>query len=187
MPKRKGLQTSRPVRIMFLLMGLLTTLFATLLLASNLVRQLLTSVRVLQDQQHSVYRFRPGNLPQPTAWLDQRRRFIHLPRSGRQTTWLHPSSEYRRWDRVSNFFFQTVCLSELLTCLLAWNVPLHCRDWELFNKLGATVGAVSKADDLITQLVMNVTSRTPDAVLLEKVRRQAAHRIMAPRSEFTSE
>jgi hypothetical protein len=53
------------------------------------------------------------------------------------------------------------------------------KDWELFNKLGASTASISHAADLIIQLVMNETARTEDPALLEKVRRQAAHRVMA--------
>ena len=38
---------------------------------------------------------------------------------------------------------------------------------------------VPQGDDLITQLVRNMTSRTGDPTLLEKVRRQAARRVVA--------
>jgi hypothetical protein len=57
------------------------------------------------------------------------------------------------------------------------------QDWELFNKLGATSTSISKAADLISQLVTNETARVEDPVLLESVRRQAAHRIMAANAE----
>jgi hypothetical protein len=59
------------------------------------------------------------------------------------------------------------------------NIADGIEDWELFNKLGASDALISNADDLITQLVRNVTERTADPALLEKVRRQAAHRIIA--------
>lgn len=38
--------------------------------------------------------------------------------------------------------------------------------------------SISHAADLITQLVLNETSRVEDPRLLETVRRQAAHRVM---------
>ena len=40
-------------------------------------------------------------------------------------------------------------------------------------------GRVSKGGDLIAQLISNLTSRVEDPRLLEKVRREAAHRVMA--------
>ena len=33
------------------------------------------------------------------------------------------------------------------------------QDWELFNRLGATAASISRAADLITQLVTNETAR----------------------------
>eukprot|EP00035_Acanthoeca_spectabilis_P017163 m.358835 g.358835 ORF g.358835 m.358835 type:complete len:670 (-) comp16619_c0_seq85:933-2942(-) len=57
------------------------------------------------------------------------------------------------------------------------NIADGIEDWELFNKLGATA-SISKAADLITQLVMNITVRQEDPALLERLRREAAHRIM---------
>jgi hypothetical protein len=59
------------------------------------------------------------------------------------------------------------------------NIADGIEDWELFNKLGATSKSISNAADLIIQLVSNQTARTEDPGLLEKVRRQAAHRVMA--------
>ena len=62
------------------------------------------------------------------------------------------------------------------------NIADGIEDWELFNRLGTHVhpASVSRADDLITQLVSNITShRVYEPALLEGVRRQAAHRIMA--------
>jgi hypothetical protein len=59
------------------------------------------------------------------------------------------------------------------------NIADGIEDWELFNRLGATTRSISMAADLISQLVSNATVRTEDPRLLEKVRRQAAHRIMA--------
>ena len=61
------------------------------------------------------------------------------------------------------------------------NIADGIEDWELFNKLGTSPNLISKADDLITQLVSNITTRNPDPILLERVRRQAAHRIMQAR------
>ena len=59
------------------------------------------------------------------------------------------------------------------------NIADGIEDWELFNKLGATGASISKAADLITQLVTNETARHEDPGLLEKLRREAAHRAMA--------
>jgi hypothetical protein len=53
------------------------------------------------------------------------------------------------------------------------------QDWELFNKLGANSASISNAADLISQLVTNETMRHEDPSLLEKLRREAAHRVMA--------
>eukprot|EP01043_Picozoa_sp_COSAG02_P024245 COSAG02_NODE_1320_length_13269_cov_11.420058_7_plen_83_part_00 len=54
------------------------------------------------------------------------------------------------------------------------------QDWELFNKLGTSNSAsISNAADLISQLVTNETTRREDPCLLEKIRREAAHRVMA--------
>ena len=61
------------------------------------------------------------------------------------------------------------------------NIADGIEDWELFNRLGATDASISRADDLITQLVSNMTDHARDPVLLERVRRQAAHRVMAAR------
>jgi hypothetical protein len=44
--------------------------------------------------------------------------------------------------------------------------------------------AVSKADDLIAQVVSNETARHEDPGLLENLRRQAAHRIMAAEQHY---
>ena len=63
------------------------------------------------------------------------------------------------------------------------NIADGIEDWELFNKLGATDAYISNAADLIVQLVRNETERVEDPRLLEKVRRQAAHRIMAAGQE----
>ena len=56
------------------------------------------------------------------------------------------------------------------------------EDWQLFQRLGSAEvngGRVSKGGDLIAQLISNLTSRVEDPRLLEKVRREAAHRVMA--------
>ena len=58
---------------------------------------------------------------------------------------------------------------------------LALQDWELFNKLGSNSASISHAADLISQLVTNETSRHEDPSLLEKLRREAAHRVMAAR------
>ena len=51
------------------------------------------------------------------------------------------------------------------------------EDWELFNRLGNSLAPtmISNADDLITQLISNITLRNEDPTLLETARRQAAH------------
>jgi hypothetical protein len=51
-------------------------------------------------------------------------------------------------------------------------------DWQLFRRLGLDNTSISNGDDLITQLVRNMTSRTGDPALLERVRRQAARRVL---------
>ena len=61
------------------------------------------------------------------------------------------------------------------------NIADGIEDWELFNRLGAT-GSISHADDLITQMISNMTEWTEDAVLLDKLRREAARRVMAGQS-----
>ena len=62
------------------------------------------------------------------------------------------------------------------------NIADGIEDWELFNRLGSSSRSfISHADDLITQLISNITAagRVEDPALLERVRRQAAHRIVA--------
>jgi len=59
------------------------------------------------------------------------------------------------------------------------NIADGIEDWQLFSRLGVDGSSISKGDDLITQLVRNMTSRTGDPTLLEKVRRQAARRVLA--------
>ena len=59
------------------------------------------------------------------------------------------------------------------------NIADGIEDWELFNKLGASGSRISHAADLISQLVTNETARHEEPALLEKLRREAAHRIMA--------
>ena len=49
----------------------------------------------------------------------------------------------------------------------------------MFHKLGADATLISHADDLISQLVRNMTDRTGDPRLLERVRREAARRVIA--------
>ena len=66
------------------------------------------------------------------------------------------------------------------------NIADGIEDWELFNRLGAT-GSISHADDLITQMISNMTEWTEDAVLLEKLRREAARRVMASKSRARQE
>ena len=53
------------------------------------------------------------------------------------------------------------------------------EDWQLFRRLGLDNTSISNGDDLITQLVTNETARHEDPGLLEKLRREAAHRAMA--------
>jgi len=59
------------------------------------------------------------------------------------------------------------------------NIADGIEDWELLNKLGATEASISRAADLIAQLVTNETARHEDPSLLETLRRMAARRIMA--------
>ena len=54
------------------------------------------------------------------------------------------------------------------------------EDWELFHLLGVDEAAlISKGSDLITQLVRNHSDYSEDVVLMERVRREAARRIIA--------
>jgi len=53
------------------------------------------------------------------------------------------------------------------------------EDWQLFHRLGVDTTSISHADDLIAQLVRNMTDRTSDPRLLERVRREAARRVVA--------
>ena len=53
-----------------------------------------------------------------------------------------------------------------------------CQDWELFNRLGYTAELISNAADLITQTVASDTSRREDPALLERLRREAARRVI---------
>ena len=62
------------------------------------------------------------------------------------------------------------------------NIADGIEDWELFHRLGTTDASLSKAADLITQLVSNETVRVEDPRLLEVVRRRAARRVMALRA-----
>ena len=62
------------------------------------------------------------------------------------------------------------------------NIADGIEDWELYNMLGEA-GGISAAADLITQLVSNETTRRDDPALLERVRREAARRVMAMRKE----
>eukprot|EP00039_Didymoeca_costata_P011634 m.164356 g.164356 ORF g.164356 m.164356 type:complete len:644 (+) comp15233_c0_seq9:178-2109(+) len=52
------------------------------------------------------------------------------------------------------------------------NIADGIEDWELFNKLGATTGAISNAADLIAQIVTNGTNFNDNPLLLENLRRQ---------------
>jgi len=56
------------------------------------------------------------------------------------------------------------------------------EDWELLNMLGSSAASISHADDLIAQVVTNETSRHENPRLLEKLRRQAAKRVLAQRA-----
>ena len=69
-----------------------------------------------------------------------------------------------------------------LSSLRLGNVADGIEDLELFARLGLNVLNVSSSADLLTQLISNYTSRHEDPRLLEKVRRQAAHRIIAQRA-----
>jgi len=65
------------------------------------------------------------------------------------------------------------------------NIADGIEDWELFNKLGADDAHISKAADLIIQLMRNETVRIENPALLERVRCEAAERVMASqRSEM---
>lgn len=64
------------------------------------------------------------------------------------------------------------------------NIADGIEDWQLFNNLGVTATHLSKAADLITQLVSNMTERNEDPRLMENVRRQAAHRFMSTRNQI---
>lgn len=66
----------------------------------------------------------------------------------------------------------------LLSSIRLENIRDGIEDWSLFSMLGMN-HTLSSAADLITQLVVNGTERHSDPSLLENVRRQAAHRIMA--------
>ena len=67
------------------------------------------------------------------------------------------------------------------------NIADGIEDWELLHMLGASDASISHADDLITQVVMNETSRHEDPRLLEKLRRQAAKRVLALRASKEAE
>ena len=59
------------------------------------------------------------------------------------------------------------------------NIADGIEDWQLFNRLALDTHSISLAADLITQLVSNATARHEDPCLLERVRREAARRIIA--------
>eukprot|EP01052_Picozoa_sp_SAG31_P002260 SAG31_NODE_78_length_27447_cov_83.819877_6_plen_896_part_00 len=62
------------------------------------------------------------------------------------------------------------------------NIADGIEDWQLFKLLGTNGQSISHADDLISQLVSNATEWNNNPLLLEQVRRQAAHRILSARS-----
>ena len=59
------------------------------------------------------------------------------------------------------------------------NIRAGIEDWELFQRLGYTADMVSHAADLIRMTVVNDTSRKEDPLLLERLRREAARRVIA--------
>ena len=63
------------------------------------------------------------------------------------------------------------------------NIRAGIEDWELTNRLGYSTTLISNAADLLRQTVVNDTSRREDPVLLERLRRQAARRIIAAMAE----
>jgi hypothetical protein len=73
----------------------------------------------------------------------------------------------------------TKCSCTRSATVYTTNAIRSAQDWELFNKLGTSSASISNAADLISQLVANETMRREDPSLLEKLRREAAHRVMA--------
>ena len=59
------------------------------------------------------------------------------------------------------------------------NIADGVEDWELFNKVRASGSSISHAADLISRLVTNEAARHEEPALLEKLRQEAPHRIMA--------
>ena len=59
------------------------------------------------------------------------------------------------------------------------NIRAGIEDWELFQRLGYTTDMVSHAGDLIRMTVVNDTSRQEDPMLLERLRREVARRVIA--------
>lgn len=63
------------------------------------------------------------------------------------------------------------------------NIRDGIEDWELFSRLGhsgvtAAEPLISNAADLIRQAVLNDTARREDPALLERLRREAARRVI---------
>lgn len=58
------------------------------------------------------------------------------------------------------------------------NIRGGIEDWELFNRLGYSSERISNAADLIRRTVVNATNHTQDPLLLEQLRRHAAHRVI---------
>ena len=83
-------------------------------------------------------------------------------------------------DERECFVLAISCAAVAEHCL--FQIADGIEDWQLFQRLGSADlngGRVSKGGDLIAQLISNLTSRVEDPRLLEKVRREAAHRVMA--------
>ena len=58
------------------------------------------------------------------------------------------------------------------------NIADGIEDYQLFRRLGST-DSISNGDDLITQVIANLTAWDDDPLVLERARRQAARRIVA--------
>ena len=62
------------------------------------------------------------------------------------------------------------------------NIRAGIEDWELIARLGHTQELISNAADLITQTVVNATSHKEDPILLERLRRSVARRVITDRN-----
>ena len=58
------------------------------------------------------------------------------------------------------------------------NIRGGIEDRELFHRLGYSDELISRAGDLIRQMVVNDTSHVEDPLLLERLRRTAARRVI---------